>query len=119
MFGCVGQVETSNHLFLHCLCAMQIWGEILIWLGVPIIIPPSLASLFEILRGSAKNSKIRNGYVMVWHATLWSIWKPRNNAIFSAGSFVPQMIVDDVKVLSWKWSLERLKILPCLFYKWT
>jgi hypothetical protein len=117
--GCVGQVETSNHLFLHCPCAMQIWREVFSWLGVSIIIPPSLASLFEILRGSAKNSKIRNGFVMVWQATLWSIWKVRNNAIFSAGIFVPQAIVDDVKVLSWKWSLGRLKILPCLFYEWT
>jgi hypothetical protein len=80
---------------------------------------PLLAFLFEILRGSAKNSKIRNGFVMVWQATLWSIWKVRNNAIFSAGIFVPQAIVDDVKVLSWKWSLGRLKILPCLFYEWT
>jgi hypothetical protein len=117
--GCVGHVETSNHLFLHCPCAMQIWSEIFSWLGVPIIIPPSLASLFEIIRGSAMNSKIRNGYVLVWHATLWAIWKARNNAIFSAGCFVPHLIVEDVKVMSWKWSLGRLKILPCLFYEWT
>jgi hypothetical protein len=117
--GCVGHIETSNHLFLHCPCAMQIWRDVFSWLGVEIIIPPSLASLYEILRGAAKNSKIRNGFVLIWHATLWSIWKARNGAIFSAGVFLPQAVVEDVKVLSWKWSLARLKILPCVFYEWT
>jgi hypothetical protein len=116
--GCVGKVESSNHLFLHCPGAMKIWIEIFKWLGVSIVIPPSLPSLFEILRGSTWNHRIRKGYVMVWHATLWAIWRARNNAIFSTGIFLPHTIVDDIKVLSWKWSLGRLKISPCLFYEW-
>jgi hypothetical protein len=117
--GCVGNVETSNHLFLHCPCAMKIWGGIFKWLGVHIIIPPSLPTLFEVLKGSARNPKIRKGYLMIWHATLWAMWKARNNAIFSSGTFLPDQVVDDIKVISWKWSLGRLKILPCLFYEWT
>jgi len=27
-------------------------------------------------------------------------------------------IVDGIKMLSWKWSLERLNLFPCLFYEW-
>jgi hypothetical protein len=117
--GCVGNVETSNHLFLHYPCAMKIWGEIFNWLGLQIIIPPSIPSLFEVIRGSTRNTKIRKGFLMIWHATLWAIWKVRNNAILSSGTFLPQEIVDDIKVLSWKWSLGGLKILPCLFYEWS
>jgi hypothetical protein len=93
--GCVGKVENSNHLFLHCPSAMLVWLEVFNWIGVPLIIPPSIASLFELFSGVAKNAKIRKGFLMIWHATLWSIWKARNNAI-----------------------LARLKILPCLFYEW-
>jgi hypothetical protein len=116
--GCVGKVENSSHLFLHCASAMKIWCEIFSWLGVVIVTPPSIAILFEVVRGSAKNDRIRKGFILIWHATLWSIWKARNSAIFSVGCFRPYVIVEEIKVLSWKWSLGRLKISPCLFYEW-
>jgi hypothetical protein len=62
---------------------------------------------------------IRKGFLLIWHATLWSIWKARNGAIFSSGIFSPRAIVEDIKVLSWKWSLARVKMVPCMFYEWT
>jgi hypothetical protein len=68
--GCVGKIETTNHLFLHCPCAMKIWCEIFKWIGVNIVIPSSVPSLFAILRGAARNNKIRKGFLMIWHATL-------------------------------------------------
>ncbi|PNY08327.1 ubiquinone biosynthesis monooxygenase COQ6 [Trifolium pratense] len=67
------------------------------------------------MRGVARNKKIRLGFLMIWHATLWCIWRARNNAIFANGSFTPKAIVDDIKVLSWKWCLARTKISPCMF----
>ncbi|GAU19692.1 hypothetical protein TSUD_78170 [Trifolium subterraneum] len=116
--GCVGSVESSIHLFLHCPSAMLVWKEVFRWLGVMIVIPPSLFSLFEILRGSARNAKIGQGFVMIWHATLWCVWKARNNSIFANDSFIPLVIVDEIKVLSWKWCLARLKVPAYLFYEW-
>ncbi|GAU17401.1 hypothetical protein TSUD_232770 [Trifolium subterraneum] len=71
------------------------------------------------MRASARNVKARKGFLMIWHATLWSLWKARNGAIFANGSFIPKVIVDEIKVMSWKWSLARLKVSPCLFYEWT
>jgi hypothetical protein len=97
---------------------MMVWLDVFKWIGVPLIIPPSIISLFELILGVAKHAKIRNGFLMIWHATLWSIWKARNNAIFASGSFNPRVIFEDIKVVSWKWSLARLDILPCLFYEW-
>jgi hypothetical protein len=88
-------------------------------LGVVIVIPPNLAVLFEVFRSAAKNKKIRQGFLMIWHATIWSIWKMRNNTIFAEGIYNPKELVDAIKVLSWKWSLARLKLMPCLFYEWT
>jgi hypothetical protein len=80
--GCVGNVETSSHLFLHCPSAISIWNEVFRWLGVEVVMPPNLFVLFESFRSSAKNARARNGYLMIWHATLWSIWKVINNTIF-------------------------------------
>jgi hypothetical protein len=97
--GCAGKVETTSHLFLHCPCTMLVWLEIFKWIGVSIIIPPSTASLFELLKCAARNVKIRRGFIMIWHATLWSIWKARNNALFASGNFNPRLIVEDIKVV--------------------
>jgi hypothetical protein len=93
--------------------------EIFKWLDLLLIIPPSIATLFEILKEAARNAKIRKGFLMVWHATLWTIWKARNNAIFASGNFNPRLIVEDIKVLSWKWCLARLKVYPCMYYEWS
>jgi hypothetical protein len=117
--GCVGVVETSSHLFLHCGGAIVIWYEIFRWLGIVVVIRPSLEVLFEVVRGAAKNKKTRNGFLLIWHATIWTIWKARNNVIFANGIFNPKELVDEIKVLSWKWRLVRLKVSPCLFYEWS
>ncbi|CAJ2643030.1 unnamed protein product [Trifolium pratense] len=45
--GCVGSVESSIHLFLHCPSALKVWYDIFRWLGLVIVIPPSLFLLFE------------------------------------------------------------------------
>ncbi|PNX71927.1 ribonuclease H [Trifolium pratense] len=81
-----------------------------------IVIPPSLFSLFEVLRASTRNVKIRKGFLLIWHATIWSLWKARNGSIFANGSFAPHDIVEEIKVTSWKWSLARLKLSPCVAF---
>jgi hypothetical protein len=47
------------------------------------------------------------------------IIKARNNKVFSDISKGSKDIIDEVKVVSWKWSADRLKIPPCLFYEWS
>jgi hypothetical protein len=61
---------------------------------------------------------VKSGYSLIWHATLWSIWRLRNNVIFLNGNFDPVEVVDSVKLLSWKWGISRHKIPICLFYEW-
>jgi hypothetical protein len=116
--GCVGSVETSSHLFLLCPSALKVWREIFYWVGVDMAFSPSLGALFEDFKASARNAKLRRGYVLIWHVTLWSIWKARNSAIFANGFFNPNGIIDDIKLLSWKWGLIRLKLSPCMLYEW-
>jgi hypothetical protein len=117
--ACVGRLESSSHLFLHCPFAMRVWYDIFRWLGVIIVILPSVALLFEMVRGSGRNNKkLSQGLLMIWHVTIWSIWKARNSVIFANGVLDPSVLVDEVKVLSWKWSLARLNLRPCLYYEW-
>jgi hypothetical protein len=73
--SCVGRLETSNNLILHCPKAMMVWYGVFRWLRVVIVMPSSISSLFEVVRGVAKNKKGRLGFLMIWHVSIWSIWK--------------------------------------------
>ncbi|MCI44743.1 ubiquinone biosynthesis monooxygenase COQ6, partial [Trifolium medium] len=67
---------------------------------------------------AATNKKVRVGFMVIWHATVWSIWRSRNEAIFADGVKDLEKVVDSIKILSWKWGLSRHKIPICLFYEW-
>ncbi|CAJ2663529.1 unnamed protein product [Trifolium pratense] len=44
---CTAEVETSQHLFLHCRFAAGIWYKLTRWLGVVTILPPILCVVSE------------------------------------------------------------------------
>ncbi|KAK2452536.1 hypothetical protein QL285_000319 [Trifolium repens] len=111
--------ESANHLFLHCNTAHRVWYEIFYWLGVVIVMTPNIMSLFGCFCEAAKNKKTRKGFHLVWHTVVWCLWRARNDGIFNGIKKEPLEIVEDIKVLSWKWSVDRLKISPCLFYEWS
>jgi hypothetical protein len=96
---------------------MFVWYEVFRWLGVVLVMPPSIFQLFDCLSVSAKNIKMRRGYRLVWHTAIWTIWNARNNFIFDKVKKELMEIVEDIKVMSWRWSADRLKIPPCLYYE--
>ncbi|CAJ2669139.1 unnamed protein product [Trifolium pratense] len=110
--------ESSSHLFLRCKVAHSVWYAIFKWLGVVIVMPPNFFHLFACFEEAASTKKTRQGFRLVWHSVLWAIWRARNNMVFNNLEVKPCEIIEEVKVTSWKWSLERLKISPCLFYEW-
>jgi hypothetical protein len=115
---CDHSLESANHLFLFCKVAHVVWYEIFKWIGLVIVMPPNIMILFDCVRESAKSKKLRRGFCFIWHTVVWSLWGARNNEIFNNIKVDPWTIVEDIKVLSWKWSVDRLKISPCLYYEW-
>jgi hypothetical protein len=82
------------------------------------VMPPNLFILFDCVSDSARSIKVRKGFRLVWHSVIWVLWKARNDVIFNNKVEDYLEIVEKVKILSWKWSGDRLKITPCLFYEW-
>jgi len=80
--GC-GLVETASHLFLHCHLFGSVWYHILRWVGVSAVLPSDVTSpfiKFDFLGGAVK---YRHSILQViWFATVWEIWKERNNHSF-------------------------------------
>jgi hypothetical protein len=65
------------------------------------------------------NKKVRNGCLLIWHAAVWSIWRARNDRIFNDLSCGVAELVEAIKVLSWRWTLNLLQVPACLFYEWS
>ncbi|GAU38757.1 hypothetical protein TSUD_64880 [Trifolium subterraneum] len=61
--------------------------------------------------GAAANKKVRNGFALIWHTTIWMIWKSRNNIIFSNGEIDSEQVADAIKLMSWRWGMSRHNIL--------
>jgi hypothetical protein len=115
---CGQTTESSKHLFLHCFKTIRVWYEVCKWLGVLIVMPPDIMTLLDCFCGMVRNKKAKKGFLLVWHTVIWSIWRARNDVIFNGISKEPLELVEEIKVLSWKWSVDCLKITPCLFYEW-
>jgi hypothetical protein len=47
------------------------------------------------------------------------IWKERNARVFTDQRKEAEELLEDIKAVSWVWSLSRLKIASFLFYEWT
>jgi hypothetical protein len=68
------------------------------------IMPPNMFILFDCFWDSAVGAQKRKGYLLIWHAAVWAIWKARNNIIFNHGAMVVSQVVDEIKAISWRWS---------------
>ncbi|GAU38905.1 hypothetical protein TSUD_119710 [Trifolium subterraneum] len=112
---CGEVLESATHLFLHCRVMIGVWYEIFKWLGVVLVMPPNLFYLLDCVNVVTSSKKARNGFLLIWNTAIWSIWRMRNNIIFNGITKEPWELVEEVKVLSWKWSVDRLKIAHAFF----
>jgi hypothetical protein len=115
---CHDREEVAQHLFILCDFASHVWKAIFRRLGIVIILPSNISVLFDCFVAAAGTRQARVGFSLIWHATVWMIWRSRNNIIFSNGVLDPEEVVDAIKLAAWKWGLSRHKIPICLFYEW-
>ena len=95
------------------------WLEVQKWLEVSSISPPNMFAHWRCWDGMVSPRKeLKRGMRLIWHTVVWVIWSVRNNVIFNNGVIDVGEEVEDIKRLSWRWSLSRLNIQPCLFYEW-
>jgi len=74
--------EGSRHVFLHREVTSAIWVEAMKWLGFTFINLPNMFVHWECWNLEGKNEKIRSGFWLIWHATIWVIWQSRNEIFF-------------------------------------
>jgi hypothetical protein len=110
--------ETGIHLLMHCNFAQEVWRKVCNWLRVELVIPPNFFIFFLCFMEAAVNDKVQKGFLLIWHTTLWLLWKVRNGLIFNNVSKSTKEVFEEVRVTTWKWSIIRLNLSLCLLYEW-
>ena len=87
----------------------------MLWLDCFFPIPPNLFVHWECLGAGEGNIKIQKGR---WLVTLWVLWKVRNDIIFNNKTYMVEEVVEEIKVLTWRWILSRTDLPVCLFFEW-
>jgi hypothetical protein len=114
---CGLEIESSEHLFLYCNFATQVWLEIFSWLNIPFGRPHTMFSILHCLF-SAGDPRGNKGRLMIACAVVWKLWNFRNQVLFEDGSGSSSELVEGVKIVSWKWWLASSKKAHCLYYEW-
>lgn len=115
---CDREEETASHLFIHCERAMGVWNEVMRWFGSYFVTPPTFFIHWECWSGLERNKKIRKGLWLVWNATMWVMWRARNEFFFMNVDWEEGEIIEEIKVLSWRWLLSRIQSSMCMLYEW-
>lgn len=116
--GC-GEVETSSHLLLRCTFFGCVWYNILRWLGLVAVLPGDITShfyQFGFMGGVAKTRCYMLQVILF--ATVWEIWKERNNRIFNDKNCSIVQVVDKIKSLTFTWLKGKHASLPLNYHGW-
>ncbi|XP_022041955.1 uncharacterized protein LOC110944608 [Helianthus annuus] len=106
---CMSDDETTEHLFLSCFIASNIWNGVSAWCKVPNIFAFSIKDLLDFhltLRVPEKKKVAVQGIIII---VCWSLWRARNNVKFSNLSVKIDSILSEVKSLSFLWFSNRSK----------
>jgi hypothetical protein len=112
----VEMLETKNHLFILCRTAWRVWAKIHRWFGVTMVLPCTILSLFDTFLAIFRMGKQDyHGVLLVWHAIIWMLWLVRNGLVFVRKVIEPDEIFEKIKLVSWKWLLQKRLVLLVYF----
>jgi hypothetical protein len=109
--------ESVLHLLLHCEVSNAVWFKLMRWWDSYFVSPLNLFIHWACWHGGERN-KVLKGKGIVWLATIWALWQSRNDKVFNDVNVEVEAIVEEVKVLAWKWVMCRMDLPVCLFFEW-
>ena len=81
VFGC-GSTESAVHLFIHCTFAGHLWALVWNWLGISYVHAGERHHFIQFTKMAGMPLFSQLYFKIIWFATVWVIWKERNNQVF-------------------------------------
>jgi len=106
--GC-GSQESVVHFILRCDIFSILWHLIYKWVGISFISLDSVVDHFRQFGRLAGFPRHVHSYLQViWHTTVWVIWKERKNMIFKNKAQDSFKLLGDVKFMPFSWLKAKL-----------
>lgn len=103
---CDDDLETEEHLFIHCRISKQVWLDVLRWWNFSNANFSTINELFS-LADHVRLTPNRIGcFNVVIHTTLWFLWRTRNELVFASKTPNKDLII---KHYSHTWISSRHK----------
>ncbi|KAI3794370.1 hypothetical protein L1987_37000 [Smallanthus sonchifolius] len=97
--------DSVVHIFTTCMVATILWQHISSWCNVPCIYAFSFKDLLDVhvpLSVSVRAKEVLHGIIMIG---CWSLWRARNECVFSDRKIKVENIISQVKALGFLWRL--------------
>jgi len=96
--GC-GQIETAEHLIIHCPIFGSLWQLVKSWLGVYSVDPQHVMEYFhQFIYSSGGHTSRRSFLHMTWLCCIWVLWNERNHQLFSNNVKSIMQLLEKVKI---------------------
>jgi hypothetical protein len=103
MSGC-GNVESEEHLFIHCDTFGSLWQHVRLWLGVSGAEPHNIHDHIYQFTHYLGVSKARRSFLqLLWLLCIWLVWNERNNRLFKNIQTPIIALLEKVKHNSFWW----------------
>jgi hypothetical protein len=114
-----GSTKTLAHLFLLSNHFGFVWYHIYRWIGISTTMPLLVLDHFNQFRDVGGVSKRRRSILQVISfATVWKIWKERNNKLFNGTECSIVQVVDKIKSLTFMWLKAKFANLSLNYHGW-
>ncbi|GKA26803.1 RNA-directed DNA polymerase, eukaryota, reverse transcriptase zinc-binding domain protein [Tanacetum coccineum] len=104
---CDDGIEKEDHIFVYCKITKELWLDVLKWWGIPNVSFLILQDLVHLVDHIPLGEKFTKFFDVVVQTTIWSIWRYRNNVIFSSKKPSKDLIFNDIKMYSFNWIVNR------------
>ncbi|KAK2653494.1 hypothetical protein Ddye_013350 [Dipteronia dyeriana] len=79
---CSREVETIDHLFLHCPWTLNLWKGCMDWWDVSCCCNKSIQEWLDGWFGLCPSAKCERAWLSLLSAVVWTVWEVRNQIVF-------------------------------------
>ncbi|CAI9267751.1 unnamed protein product [Lactuca saligna] len=104
---CNSMEEAADHILVQCVFAKTVTEWIFNWCNIPLISFQTVHNVLVYASNWGTCPKKKKRLMSIYYATLWSIWKTRNERIFANKRLCATKVADIVKSTTFLWVKHR------------
>jgi len=112
-------IESATHLFLHCTVSAGLWVLVLNWLDISFVHDGEFQHHFlQFTKMAGMPFSTQVFFRIIWFATIWVLWRERNNRVFKNIVSSHVALIEKVKLHSFLWLKSKQVAFDYSFHDW-